>query len=137
MSRMLLVVCLAASVSMMLACGSSEPAVNSETNSSAAKPATASSPAAASTPATSSSGTMSADSVGVPVCDEFIAKYDACVTGKVPAEARAQYQTALSQWRTQWKRMAETPQMKSALEQACRTAMDQAKAQLKTYDCAF
>ncbi|PYX63659.1 MAG: hypothetical protein DMG78_31445, partial [Acidobacteria bacterium] len=46
---------------------------------------------------------MTGEKIGVPECDDFIAKYDACVSSKVPETARAQYQNAVKQWRDSWK----------------------------------
>src|SRR3979409_2047029 len=51
--------------------------------------------------------TTSGDKIGVPECDDFIAKYDACVSSKVPEVARAQYKSAIEQWRAAWKKQAE------------------------------
>src|SRR5437868_2961656 len=53
--------------------------------------------------------TASADKVGVPECDDFIAKYDACISDKVPEAARAQFKTAVQQWRSSWRQAAATP----------------------------
>ena len=75
--------------------------------------------------------------IGVPECDEFIANYDACVSSKVPEVARAQYKTAIEQWRTSWKKLAENPQTKSTLAAACKQSAEQARASMKTYNCTF
>jgi len=45
----------------------------------------------------------------VPECDEFIAAYDACVSSKVPETARAQYKTAIAQWRSSWSKLRRKP----------------------------
>ena len=75
--------------------------------------------------------------IGVPECDDFIAKYDACVSSKVPEAARAQYQKALGQWRESWQKLAENPQSRARLASACKQAAEQQAAALKTYGCAF
>jgi len=77
------------------------------------------------------------EKIGVPECDDFIAKYEACVSGKVPEMARAQYQTALKQWRDSWRKLAENPNTKGTLASACKQAAQQQAAALKTYGCAF
>ena len=77
------------------------------------------------------------EKIGVPECDDFLAKYEACVTGKVPAEGRAQFNTSLTQLRTQWKQMAGSPQGKESLVQMCKMAADQNKQLLKPYGCEF
>jgi hypothetical protein len=100
---------------------------NSNSTASSERPAT-------STPA---AGTASStgDKIGVPECDDFIAKYEACAS-KVPEMARAQYQSALKQWRESWKRLAENPSTKGSLAAACKQAAEQQAAAWKMYGCA-
>jgi hypothetical protein len=87
---------------------------------------------------TASSGTTaSGDKIGVPECDDFIAKYDACVSSKVPEVARAQYQGAIKQWRDSWKKLAADPATKGSLAAACKQARDQQEAALKSYGCTW
>lgn len=87
---------------------------------------------------TASSGTTaSGDKIGVPECDDFIAKYDACVSSKVPEVARAQYQGAIKQWRDSWKKLAADPATKGSLAAACKEAREQQEAALKSYGCTW
>src|SRR2546423_11187826 len=88
---------------------------------------------AASTPATVPAG----EKIGVPECDDFIAKYDACVSSKVPEAARAQYKSALAQWRESWRGLAQNPQTKATLVSVCKQAAEQQAAALKSYGCGF
>ena len=90
--------------------------------------------AATSTPA---AATASAEKIGVPECDDFIAKYDACVSSKVPEASRAQYKSAVAQWRASWKKLAENPATKGTLAAACKQAAEQQAAALKSYGCAW
>ena len=89
------------------------------------------------TKTTTSTTAPAGEKIGVPECDDFIAKYDACVSSKVPEMARAQYQSALKQWRESWKKLAENPQTKGTLAAACKQAAEQQAAALKTYGCAW
>ena len=89
---------------------------------------------AASTPATTA---PAGEKIGVPECDDFIAKYDACVSSKVPEAVRAQYKSAIDQWRASWKKLAENPATKSTLASACKTAREQQEAALKSYGCSW
>jgi len=89
-----------------------------------------------STPATSTASS-SAEKVGVPECDDYIAKYDACVSGKVPEMARAQYKAALDTMRSSWRQAASTPQGKAGLAAACKQATEQARTTMKAYNCSF
>lgn len=89
----------------------------------------------ASTPATTASTT--GDKIGVPECDNFIEKYEACITGKVPEAARAQFNATLKQWRDSWRQAAATPQGKAGLAQGCKVAADSARQSLKAFGCDF
>lgn len=93
----------------------------------------------AGTSTTSTTGTTSStgDKIGVPECDDFIAKYEACVSGKVPEVARAQYSSAIKQWKDSWKKLADNPQTKGTLAAACKQARDQQEAALKSYGCTW
>src|SRR4051794_3270040 len=74
--------------------------------------------------------TASGDKIGVAECDEFIAKYEACVTGKVPAAQQAVFKSSIEQWRKSWKDLAANPQTKATLTSVCKTQLDQAKTSL-------
>ena len=111
---------------LILSCGSSE----TETTNKAAetKPTTTSSPTS-----TTNSGTT----IGVPECDDYIAKYDACVSNKVPEASRAQYKSSIEQMRSSWKQLASNPQTKASLAQACKNATEQARTAMKSFNCDF
>ena len=85
-------------------------------------------PAATAAPAT-------ADAVGVPECDNYINKYMACVSGKVPEASRAQLQASLDQMRQAWKQAAATDAGKASLAQACTAANDAAKSSMSAFGC--
>jgi cyclophilin family peptidyl-prolyl cis-trans isomerase/HEAT repeat protein len=76
------------------------------------------------------------EQIGVPECDAFITQYDACISSKVPEPARAQYQKAMDQWRTSWKKIAENPQTRRSLANACQSARKQQEISLKAYGCS-
>ena len=122
--RMVLPLC-AVFVFLLAACATTE----TNTNNTAPSTATSTATPAAAAPI--------GDKIGVAECDDFIAAYDACVTGKVPEAARAQYKATIEQWRTSWKKLAENPQTRSSLAAACRQSAEQARAQMKTFDCTF
>src|SRR5947207_947444 len=89
----------------------------------------------ASTPATTTAS--ASDKIGVPECDDFIAKYEACVSGKVPEMARAQFQGAVKQWKDSWKKLADNPATKGSLAAACKQAKESQETALKTYGCTW
>ena len=76
-----------------------------------------------------------AEPIGVPECDSFLAKYDTCISAKVPEVARTQYQASMEQWRQTWKKVAEDPKTRGTLASACRQAAELSEASLKSYGC--
>jgi hypothetical protein len=86
--------------------------------------------------ATKNTSTASGDKIGVAECDEFIAKYEACMS-KVPAAGQAAVKSSLDAWRKSWKDLAANPQTKGALAGACKTALDQAKTSMSAYGCSW
>jgi hypothetical protein len=130
MSRSLLLVsCLVIGL-LVLACSKQETNRN-ETNRNAA--ATTAAPASASPVATVNASAE----IGVPECDKFINEYEACVTTKVPEQARAQFTAAVKTWRTEWKKLAANPTTKPGLVTACKTQLETARTQMKAYNCTF
>ncbi|MFL6231070.1 MAG: hypothetical protein ACJ741_20020 [Pyrinomonadaceae bacterium] len=123
---------------LLLACGSSETSNNTATTN--ANRATTNTTAPATNTATTNTAganTASAEKVGVPECDDYITKYEACVSGKVPETARAQYNASIAQMRKSWHDLAANPQTKGSLAQACKTATESAKTAMKSFGCAF
>ena len=130
LTKLPLLVCVVCAI-VLVGCTKTENTNVSVTTGNSNKAATATTPASTTAPVASS------EKIGVPECDEFIANYEACVTDKVPAAARAQYQTAIGQWRTSWKKLADNPQTKPSLVMACKQSAAQAKASMKLYNCTF
>jgi hypothetical protein len=93
--------------------------------------------AAASSTPTAATANTAGEKIGVPECDAFIANYDACISGKVPEAARAQYKTAIEQWRTSWHQLAANPSTKGTLAAACKQSAEQARLAMKSYNCTF
>ena len=86
---------------------------------------------------TTSTASSTGDKIGVPECDDYIAKYEACVNGKVPDMARAQFNSAMKTARDAWRKAAATPEGKAGLAAACKQAAEQAKTSMKPYGCDF
>jgi hypothetical protein len=125
---------------VMLACGGGETTNTANTNTATTnantKAAATATPVAAASPA-STTTTAAAGDIGVPECDDFLKKYEACVSGKVPAAAQATFKTSLDTWRSSWKQLAGTPTGKAGLATACKSALDQAKTSLASYNCSW
>jgi hypothetical protein len=82
-------------------------------------------------------GAPSADKIGVPECDDYIAKYEACINSKVPENLRATYKGAFDSARKAWRDAAATPQGKAGLATACKAAQDNAKTTLSSFGCSW
>ena len=128
-TRILLPLCVVIGL-LLVACGKTEVTTNRNESPS---PAVKASPA--STPATTAS--TAGEKIGVPECDEFITAYDACVSGKVPEASRAQFKTAVQQWRTSWRQLAANPNTKATLAGVCKQAAESARTSMKSYNCTF
>lgn len=122
-------------VGLLIACGKTENTSSTAGNENQAATTTNSTTSTTST--SSASSTASADKIGVPECDDFIAKYDACVSGKVPEAQRAQYKNGIDQWRSSWKQLAANPATKGTLASACKKAAEQQDTAMKAYGCSF
>lgn len=120
-----------------VACGGSDNTTNTSTNTTtgANKTTTTSTPTVNPTPTTTTPAT--GEKIGVPECDDFLAKYEACLKDKIPGTAKAQFEASLSTWRKSWQQAASTAQGKSSLAMVCKAALDQTKTSMKPYGCEF
>ncbi len=81
--------------------------------------------------------TTTGDKIGVPECDEYVAKYTACINSKVPEATRGTFQQAYTQMVQQWKAAASTDAGKSALATGCKAALDGAKQSMQAFGCSW
>jgi hypothetical protein len=119
---------------LFAACGTSETQSNNSASSNKTTTTTTSSPATTTSTTTTASST---EKIGVPECDDYLAKYEACVSGKIPEAARAQYNSSLEQTRKSWRTLAANPQTKAGLVQACKAASESARQSMKSFGCDF
>jgi hypothetical protein len=84
-----------------------------------------------------SSAAFAGEPVGIPACDDFLTKYDACVSGKIPAAQQPAFKASVDQMRSTWAMTAKNPSAKPALEGACKSAAEQTKASTAAYGCAW
>lgn len=82
-------------------------------------------------------GANAADPVGIAACDDFLTKYEACVTTKIPAAQQPAFKTQLEQVRKSWSDAAKNPSVRPTLESSCKQTGDQLKASLASYGCTF
>lgn len=88
---------------------------------------------------TTTTTTTTGDKTGVAECDEYIEKYEACLT-KIAAknpQVEPSLKTAFEQQRKAFKDAASTPEGKTALAPRCKQAIDTAKASTSSYGCAW
>ncbi|MCA1636017.1 MAG: hypothetical protein LC802_20575 [Acidobacteria bacterium] len=123
------------------ACGGGADNANTTGNTNVARNSNAASATNTNAATNASSSTTaavpSADKIGVPECDDYIAKYEACINSKVPEATRATYKNAFDASRKAWRDAAATPAGKSSLAQACKTAHETAKASLASFGCSW
>ena len=133
---------------ILIGCSKTNTMENSNTMANSSKPATMATPA-------KSTAASTGEKIGVPECDEYIAKYEACA-GKVPEAGRAAYNSALEDLfhfrvgklvpnladgfqadltATESARLAANPATKASLAAACRQATEAQAAAWKTYGC--
>ena len=94
-------------------------------------------PPATAAPATQAAGPAAVSGFGVPECDAYMAKYQACIESKVPEAARGMIRQQLEQTRDAWQKAATTPEGKAGLAMGCKAATDAAKTGMAAYGCAF
>jgi len=129
---------LASAIALMLAaCQQQAPSTPAaQTGASAQRAATPATPPAATPPAaTPPASAAVADSTGVPECDDYLSKYQACVDSKVPEAARAALRQSLDQTRAAWRSAMTTPGGKNGMAAACTQARDAAKTSMAAYGC--
>jgi hypothetical protein len=78
-----------------------------------------------------------AQSTGIAACDDFLTKYDTCVSSKIPTEQQAMYKTQIDQTRKAWLDLAKNPSTKATMEASCKQTMDATKASLTAFGCSF
>jgi hypothetical protein len=122
---------------LLVACGGSDTNTNTTNTTNTNKTSNAGTSTTSNTTSTTTTTSSSGEKIGVPECDEFITKYEACVNSKVPEAQRAQYKPTLDQLRNSWRTLASNPQTKSTLAGVCKTSLEQAKTSMKSYGCDF
>jgi hypothetical protein len=137
MLRNALLICCVVFAAILVGCNKTETTTTSNANTGSTAANSNKAAGTTSTGTTSTTASTAGEKVGIPECDDFLTKYEACVTGKVPEVARAQYETSLKQLRESWKKLAANPQTKGTLAAACKQSKESTEAALKTYGCSW
>ena len=92
----------------------------------------------ATTPAANSSAaatpTATRTSTGVAECDDYLAKYQACLAAKVPTAAQAALEQSLATTRDVWKQTLAAGG-KDALKASCEMARNASRPSMQAYGC--
>jgi hypothetical protein len=80
---------------------------------------------------------LSAQTTGIAACDDFLKKYEACVTSKIPAAQKTTFQAQLDQMRKAWSDAAKNANAKATLESTCKQSAEQMKAAMAGFGCSF
>jgi hypothetical protein len=78
-----------------------------------------------------------ADSTGIAACDDFFAKYEACIKDKAPADKHAAAPSALDPTRQPVIQMGKDPATKPQAESVCTQIMASVKPHMTEIGCAF
>ncbi|MDR2872327.1 MAG: hypothetical protein LBV45_07400 [Xanthomonadaceae bacterium] len=70
---------------------------------------------------------------GVPECDEYINKVNACITDSIPAAHREEYTRGLEQMTAGWSSIPD----KAALAEACKSAHESSKQMYAAQGCSL
>ena len=92
-------------------------------------------PSSASATSKLTAAPVGADAVGVPECDDYLKKYEACVMSKAPATGRVALKQSFNQTRTAWRSALAAPGGREGLVTACKQAQVASKASLVAYGC--
>lgn len=74
--------------------------------------------------------------IGVPECDDYLEKYEACLDTNVPAQLRDRLRKSLEQTRDSWRAALQTPDGAKHLDLVCRQIRESRKRELVPYGCA-
>ena len=122
----------------IIACGgASNNTTNNVVNKMTSTPVAANTTTTTTTNTTAKTETTSADKSGVPECDDYIAKLEACLNSKVPEAFRGAFKAQAEALKKEWKDAAATPYGKAGLAVSCKAASDAAKTSLSAYNCSW
>lgn len=142
LKRLFITLAFCASCALLsIACGGSSNSNNAAATNAADSSAGKTAPDTATADATDPASTAGVgDRISVPECEEYVAKYEACASkgfDKLSPAMRARSENTLASMRKSWRDRAADPQKRVGLAQACKEAMDAARASMKSMNCEF
>jgi hypothetical protein len=127
----------AAAMALTLACGGEKPSPAPPATTGGPAATTAGAPPMTAAPATAAPATTTAGGVGVPECDSYLTKLEACVQSHVPDAQKAQMRQALDESRQVWRTAAANPETRSTLATVCKQAETAQRVATAVYGCQW
>ena len=84
----------------------------------------------------SAKGPSSSEKIGIPECDDFIARYNACISDHVPAAKKVEYKENIDAFARAWKQQTANTD-KNVVAAACKRHSDAARETMKPFGCEF
>lgn len=86
---------------------------------------------------TNSVSTSSGEKIGIPECDDYLAKVEACISNKMPEKEREHKMKELEGLRKMILDMAGRDRNKAATAAICKQAIEVSRENYKKYGCDF
>ena len=80
--------------------------------------------------------TTSSEKIGIPECDDFIAKYNTCISDHVPEAKKAEYKENIDAFARTWKQLMANSD-RSTVAAACKRHSEMARENMKSFGCEF
>lgn len=77
------------------------------------------------------------EKIGIPECDEFVAKYEECISDHVPAEKQRQYRENIQAWSKLWRQRMVSSTPREAVVAACKRHIIATRESMKSFGCEF
>ena len=76
------------------------------------------------------------EKIGIPECDDFIARYNTCISDHVPEAKQAEYKENIDAFARSWKQLMASKD-KNTVAAACKRHSDMARESMKQFGCEF
>jgi hypothetical protein len=77
------------------------------------------------------------EKIGIPECDEFVAKYEACITDHVPEAKQRQYRENIQAWVKLWRQRMVEAAPREVVVEACKNHIIASRESMKSFGCEF
>ena len=87
--------------------------------------------------AANSTPAANAEKIGIPECDEFVRKYETCISDHVPEEKQKEYRENIEGWSKAFRQLVANRAAPEVIAAACKRHIVQARESMKSYGCEF